>query len=145
MKQAMNPLNQIFYKTERSCLRPIPKNSQVFSSQSLTNKSWKYTAIIESHSWTIRIKYASYSGFNTMEGMVCHSHGFLKSLCFIINSTRAYWVYISKVSFRLGMFDRISVHLRGRCDKNSGFFNTSKTKTIVNPQGTYFQGLNRDF
>ena len=68
------------------------------------------TAVIESHSWAIRIEYSHNSGFDTVVGVISHSHCFLKTLSLIVNSTRANRIYIAPIVFCLGMHSWISIN-----------------------------------
>ena len=102
-QQTVNAFDQIIHITKTPGLGSIAKNSKVFSTQCLPDKCRQCTSIIQSHTWTISIKYPYDPCFHTMKSMIGHGNCFLETFCFIIYTSRTNRIYISPVFFILRM------------------------------------------
>src|SRR5690606_35574321 len=136
--------DQVVNKTERPCLRPIAKHSEILAAQRLSNKRRQYPAIVKAHTGSVSIEYSYNPRLQLMVGVVSHGDGLLETLRLVVHAAWTNRVYVTVVRFRLRMDERITIHLGGGRNEDARFFRTRKSKQIMCAQRSNLECLNRD-
>ena len=77
-------------------------------------RNWKPPVRLRQHPRTVRIEYTDNLDPHSILAVIVHKQCLCTTLAFIITRTEADWIYISPITFHLGMNNGVTVHFAGR-------------------------------
>src|SRR5579859_3147844 len=105
------------------------------------HKIWQRAAVIEAHTRTISIEDAHDAGIHTMISMISHSHGFRKSLGFIINAARADRIHVAPILLMLRRNFRVPITFARRGQEKLCSLGKREPESVVCAERTNFKSL----
>ena len=140
-QQTIDPVNQVIHIAKRTRLGPIAEDGQGFAAQGLLDHVGDDAPVIQAHTRAIGIENADDMRIHFVGVVVCHRHGFSKTLGLIVHRAQSDRVNVAPIAFRLGMFERVAINLRGGSQQKARSVGTADAETIVRTKRTGLHGL----
>ncbi len=142
-EQPDDSLDQVGYVAEAAGLFAAAVNGDRFALKGLLHEVGQDPAVIEPHSWPIRVENADNPRFHTVVAMVSHGDRFGEPLGFIVAASRADRVDVSPVIFGLRMNFGVAVDLGGAGEQEPGVLGLGQAQGVVGAERAHLERWDR--
>src|SRR5690606_20236754 len=119
-QQSVDALDLIVDIGEGTGLGAVPKHRQVLPAKRLAHKGGDHTPVIEPHPGTVGVEDADDAGIQPVVPVVGHGDGLHKAFGLVIDPPGPYGAHVPEIIFTLGMYQRVTVNLRGGSHQDTG-------------------------
>ncbi len=143
VKQAPDALDQVIHVAEGPGLRSVAVDGERAPAQRLHTEVGHHSSVVGSHPRPEGVEDAHDACLQPVIAVIRHGHGFGKALRLVVHSSRPHRVHLTDVRLGLGMYVRVTVDLRRRCEQEAGVLRLSESKRLVRTQRAHLQRLDR--